>query len=299
MAIDTFRRYIWLLDTLDRHGYAEFETIQQEWMHTNLNAFKEELPKRTFRNHITAIADQLCIDIAYRPGWGYYISNPEDLSESRMKHWLVSTLSMYNTLSECQDMKDKILFENVPSDQKYFAKIIKAIRDEKTISYMYQSHFSSELHLVEVEPYCLKLFKQRWYLLALSRQVNALRIYALERMSGVDETGHSYKIPEDFNGESYFCNYYGIKADGNPVEVRLKVIPLEARYMRSLPIHHSQKEIETTNDYSVFSLYLAPTWDFKQELLSRADQVKVLAPAELKEWMKDMTEKMFKNYNSR
>lgn len=299
MAIDTFRRYVWLLETLERYQYAEFETIQSEWMRSSLNTFNEDLPKRTFRNHITAISDQLCIDIAYRHGWGYYIFNPEDLAESRIKQWLISTLSTYNTLIECQDMKSRILFENVPSSLEFLSPIIHSMRDEKTISFMYQSHFSKEPHIVEVEPYCLKLFKQRWYLLANSLEAGALRIYALERMSEVDETQHDFSLPEDFDGESYFYNYYGIKADGKPEKIKLKVIPLEAKYMRSLPIHHSQKEIETTEEYSVFTLYLSPTWDFKQDLLSRADQIEVLESESLREWMKEMTSKMFNIYNTK
>ena len=296
MAVDTFRRYVWLLELLERYQYAEFDTIQSEWMRSNLNTFNEGLPKRTFRNHINAISDQLCIDIAYRPGWGYYITNPEDLAESRIKQWLISTLSTYNTLIDCQDMKDRILFENVPSSQKYLGKVTRAMRSGKTISFMYQSHFSNEPHIVEAEPYCVKLFKQRWYLLAMSLEAGALRIYALERMSDVDETLHEFTMPKDFDCEGYFLNYYGIKADGKPEEIKLKVIPLEAKYMRSLPLHHSQKEIETTSDYSVFSLYLSPTWDFKQDLLSRADQVEVLEPESLREWMREMTEKMFYKY---
>lgn len=296
MAIDTLRRYIWLIETLERLNYAEFERIQEEWERTSLNEFNEELPKRTFRNHINAIADQLCIDIGYRQGLGYYIANPEDLRESRIKQWLVSTLSMYNTLIECRDIKDKIIFENVPSSQKFMTTMVQALRSRNSVSFMYQSHFSTEAHIVEMEPYCLKLFKQRWYVLGRYIEKDELRIYALERMSDVDITDHAYEIPEDFDGEAYFYNYYGIKAEGNPETIRLKVIPLEAKYMRSLPLHHSQKEIETTDGYSVFELYLSPTWDFKQDLLSRADQVEVLEPKSLREWMKEMTNKMNKNY---
>ena len=194
MAVDTFRRYIWLLDTLERLGYAEFKTIQREWLHTNVNPYNQDLPLRTFRNHITAISEQLQIDILYCSGRGYYINNPEDLSESRIKQWLVSSLSMYNTLADCQDMKDKILFESVPSSQKYLSPIIQAIRDGKSISFMYQSHFSAEAHIAEAEPYCLKLFKQRWYMLGRSLDHDELRTYALERMSDVDETDHSYTL---------------------------------------------------------------------------------------------------------
>ncbi len=66
--------------------------------------------------------------------------------------------------------------------------------------------------------------------------------------------------------------------------------------MRSLPLHQSQLEIETGEDYAVFELILAPTWDFKQELLSRADQIEVLEPVSLRQWMKEKTGAMFSNY---
>lgn len=298
MAVDTLRRYIWLIDTINRLEYIEFKDIQKEWLHSGLNHYNEEFPLRTFRNHINAISDQFGIDIEYRKGWGYHISNPEDLNESKMTQWLVSTLSTYNTLAECKGMKDSILFENVPSSQKYLSFIIHAMKDGLSIAFMYQSFFSAEPHIVEAEPYCFKLFKQRWYLLARSKEVDELRIYALDRMDDVDVTNHKYTIPEDFDGASYFRNYYGIKAAEKPERIKLKAIPLEAKYIRSLPIHHSQKEVETTDTYSIFEMYLSPEWDFKQELLSRADQIEVLEPASLRDWMKEMTKKMFEKYSN-
>lgn len=296
MAIDTLRRYIWLLDIIEKYGYIEFETIQEEWMRSTLNDYRENLPKRTFRNHITAIADQLGLYIQYQKGRGYYLSNVEDIKTSQMKQWMISSLSMYNILAECQDMKDKILFEEIPSSQKYISDIIQAIRDRRTITYQYQSHFSSEPHEVMVEPYCLKLFKQRWYLLARVPEYDELRIYALERMSNLVQTSCKYKIPKDFNAEDYFYQYYGVNTSGCPQIVRIKAIPLEAKYLRSLPLHPSQIEIRTTPKYSIFSMYLSPTWDFKQELLSRADQIEVLEPDSLREWMNDMIQKMSEKY---
>lgn len=296
MAIDTLRRYIWLLDIIEKYGYIEFETIQDEWMRSTLNDYRENLPKRTFRNHITAIADQLGLYIQYKKGRGYYLSNVEDIRTSQMKQWMISSLSMYNILTECQDMKDKILFEEIPSSQKYISDIIQAIRNKRAITYQYQSHFSSEPHEVMVEPYCLKLFKQRWYLLARVPEYDELRIYALERMSNLVQTSCKYKIPKDFNAEDYFYQYYGVNTNGNPQIVRIKAIPLEAKYLRSLPLHPSQKEIGTTPEYSIFSMYLSPTWDFKQELLSRADQIEVLEPDSLREWMSNMIQNMSEKY---
>lgn len=294
MAANTFRRYIWLLDLLDRRGYATYEEICDAWLRSSVNEDGEELPKRTFRNHITAILDQFGIEIAFRKGCGYYI-NPDDLNESKTAKWMLSSLSMYNILSECQGMKERVLFDDVPS-RDGLQDLVQAMKNGNPISFMYRSHFEEESHDVEMEPYCLKFFKLRWYVLGRRTKDGELRTYALERMTEVEQAEGSFTVPDDFDGEAYFSSYFGITASGKPERICLKATPLEAKYLRSLPLHHSQKEIETTDETAVFEMFLSPTWDFRQELLSRADQIEVLEPVELREWMKAMTGKMLSTY---
>ena len=296
MAINTVRRYIWLLETLERLEFATFGEIQEAWKHSPINTGNEDLPKRTFRNHITAIGEQMKMYIDYKPGHGYYIANPEDLRESHIKQWIISSLSVYNLLSEFKDLKDHILFEDIPSCEAFLTPIAHAIRRGYVLTFVYQSNQNPAPHRVEVEPYCLKLFKRRWYLVGRNVAKDEIRIYALERMKEVAETQRTYTIPPSFSADDYFAPYYGITVDGAPELIRLKVIPREARYLRSLPLHASQEEVETCEEYSIFTLYLSPTWDFKQELLSRADQLEVLAPASLREWMKEMIRKMMGRY---
>ena len=296
MAINTFSRYLWLVGTLERLVYAQFSEIQEAWKHSPLNTGNEDLPKRTFRNHITAIGEQMKLYIEYKPGYGYYISNPQDLRESHIKQWMISTLSVYTLLSEFRDLKDHILFEEIPSCEAFLTPIAQAIRRGHVLTFVYRSNQNPAPHRVEVEPYCLKLFKRRWYLVGRYVAKDEIRIYALERMKEVSEMQRTYTIPPSFSAEGYFAPYYGITVDGAPELVRLKVIPREARYLRSLPLHASQEEVETCEEYSIFTLYLSPTWDFKQELLSRADQLEVLAPASLREWMREMIRKMMGRY---
>jgi predicted DNA-binding transcriptional regulator YafY len=69
--------------------------------------------------------------------------------------------------------------------------------------------------------------------------------------------------------------------------VRIKVNSYHSKYIRALPLHSSQKEIEQTNDYSIFEYHLIPTIDFKQELLSMGSNVEVLTPLKLREEMRD------------
>ena len=134
-----------------------------------------------------------------------------------------------------------------------------------------------------VEPLCVRMFKRRWYLLVHRVKENDLRIYALDRIRELNPTDETFVYPADFHPADYFACYYGIATDGysQPATVRLKAFAELPHYLRSLPLHASQRETECGRDYSVFEYFLSPTFDFVQELLLHGDQIEVLAPIEL------------------
>ena len=76
----------------------------------------------------------------------------------------------------------------------------------------------------------------------------------------------------------------------------MKVADYQANYLRSLPLHHSQKEEERAGDHAVFSYYLRPTFDFTQELLSMGDTVEVLEPASLRSEMEQVGKEIAKHH---
>ena len=114
-----------------------------------------------------------------------------------------------------------------------------------------------------------------------------VRIYALDRIQGLEMTDETFTYPADFKAKEFFEDCYGIIADQDyDVEtVKLKVSAGQANYMRSLRLHHSQQEIERTDEYSIFTLQVRPTFDFQQEILSMGSDVEVLAP----DWFRDDT----------
>lgn len=300
MAKNYFDRYVWLIDTINRHGHISFKEISYLWAHSPVNKLGENyLPERTFHNHREAILDTFGIEIKCDRSLGYYIANSEDLEGDGIRQWLLESLSMNNLLNESSDMRDRILFERIPSSQKWLSAIVNAMRDGKAIELTYQSFWREEPQVYTCHPYCLKLFKQRWYMLAKTEGKKELRTYALdERMIKVVQLDRALRRPANFNAEEFFSNYFGIIAekDLKPVTVELRVEAYQAKYVRSLPLHSSQKEISTTDEYSVFQYHLVPTFDFRQEILSRGPAVEVLTP----QWFRDEViadiAEMAKNY---
>ena len=298
MAKNYFNRYVWLIDTIYRHGHISRQDLSDLWERSTLNETGEELYERTFHNHREAILDTFGIEIRCDRSLGYYIANGDDLEGDGIRQWLLESLSMNNLLNESTDMRDRILFERIPSSHRWLPVIVNAMRDRKAVELTYKSFWRDEESTFTVHPYCLKLFKQRWYMLARSEEYNSLRIYALdERMLSVTPLKKALKIPAKFNAEEYFSRYFGVIIDNRkPVPVELRVVADQVKYFESLPLHHTQELVESNQEFSVFRYLLVPTFDFRQEILSHGPDVEVLESEELRDEIKADIARMYRNY---
>jgi predicted DNA-binding transcriptional regulator YafY len=218
------------------------------------------------------------------------------MEQGSVRSWLLNTFAINNLINESQHLKHRILFEEIPSGQRFLTPIIEAMRDNLSIELDYQPFWHDELIIMNLEPYCLKIFKQRWYVIARNAYHNAIRTYSLDRIQEIRTTKMTFKIPKDFNAESYFKNSFGIVKDANiePCVVKLKVFGQQRKYLQTLPLHSTQQEIEITDDYSIFSYYIAPTQDFESELLSHGIEIEVISP----DWLRtDIANKVKKMNN--
>ena len=287
MAKNYFNRYVWLIDTIRRHGYITFSDISDLWQKASINEDCGYLPERTFFNHREAISDIFGIEIKFDKSLGYYITEDSNDTEG-IRSWLLTSLSVNNLINESAAMHSRILFEKIPSGEKYLSTIIEAMKEGKILEMTYQKFQDDEPKTYDVAPYCVKVYKQRWYMLAKpTDRKSGLHIYALDRIYLLQQTRKDFKLPEKFNAETYFADWFGIVHDEvyEPCTIRLKVWSKQRNYFRTLPLHHSQKETEIHDDWSIFEYRMAPTWDLEQELLQYNDNVEVLEPQSLRDQM--------------
>ena len=286
MAKDLFNRYIWLVDTIYRADGITFEEINEKWLRNSMSEGLD-LPLKTFHNHRKAIEDMFDINIVCdkRGGYKYYIENADDMEKGGVRTWLLNTFAVNNLINESHHLKRRIVFEQIPSGQNFLTPVIEAMRDGMSIEIKYKSFWRQDEYTTEVEPYFVKVFKQRWYLIARNKIKDAIRIYALDRIHALTQTGNAFVMPKDFNPEEYFYNSFGIISQDNcpPEIVELKVYGTQKEYFRTLPLHHSQEEVENADGYSIFRYYLSPTYDFIQEILSHGCEVEVLSPQRLRD----------------
>ncbi len=291
MANNLFNRYIWLVDTIYRSHKITFDEINRKWLRNDLSGGKK-IPLRTFHNHRIAIEEMFDINIECdKSTYEYFIDNAEDMQRGGVRTWLLNTFAVNNLINESHKLKSRIQFENIPSGQKHLTTIIEAMRDESKLRVSYQSFWMEKPAEFEVEPYFVKVFKQRWYLVGLS---DKLRIYALDRLQRCEVSNESFKLPANFDAEAYFQDCYGIinVNDISVQDVTIRVAAYQANYLRALPLHHSQTETETNETYTAFRFYLKPTFDFRQELLSLGDDVEVLQPEWFRLEVKHVVENM-------
>ena len=301
MAKNYFKSYIWLLETLQSRGPLTLAQLRELWEHSAVNEDGRDLAPRTFANHVAAIADIFGIDITCdRRNNTYYIENDDDLDGNGLRSWMLDALSMNSLLNESASIKDRIIFEDVPSSHQFLASIIQAIRDNRMIRVHYKGYRMEEDRFFDIEPYFIREFKRRWYLYGHKDYDKDRKphMYALDRMLSVEVLSDTFKMPEEINAREWFKTIYGVRkyADMKIQRVLIRAYGKQARYFRSLPLHSSQEEVETHRDYSVFSYYLAPDYDFIQDVLGFGDKVEVLEPASLREGFKQIISSLSEKY---
>ena len=302
MSKNLLNKYVWLVETIYNAKYISYEEINRRWLDDDISEGLE-IPKRTFHTWINEAEELfgLSIQCEHFGDFRYYIEFPEDIKKGGLRNWLLNTISTSNLLMDNQQLKDRILLEEVPSVKDHLSPILKAMKANKMLQITYQSYWREESSTFEVEPYCVKLFKQRWYLVARSPYYDKVMIYALDRILSLENLDKAFVMPKKFDGAAFFADFYGIIAhESAEVEtVKLKVNAGQANYLRSLPLHPSQTEIEQSEEYSIFELHLCPEFDFQQEILSQTPEIEVLEPQWLRKEIAEKIRVMLEKYQTK
>lgn len=301
-----FRTYIWIIDTMMRHQPITLAALNERWQKSPLCDDGEPFNRNTFRNYINGIEEMFGIEIACNrlsmattERYSYSIVNREELRHNQLTRWLLSTMTVAGAVRDSQHLKGRILLENVPSGDDLLLTLTRAMEQNHLLEVTYQKFADEEPYTCQLEPYCLKLFRQRWYLLAHRTDRTYLAIYALDRMRSVEETDEEFQMPDDFDAEDHFRHMFGVfqpREDEKPVRIVLRAYHGEWNYLKTLPLHHSQKTLPPSGEGVLFQYFMSPTLDLRIELLSRGSAIEVLEPASLRQQMKDDLERTMELY---
>ena len=299
MISKTFNRYIWLLNLLLQEKQMTFDEISKRWKESNMGDNKP-LPLRTFHQHRSAVEELFGVEIKCNPsnGYKYAITNPEVLRNDRIRKWLLNSFNLSNMIIAGHNMKDRILFEDIPRGTEYLQTIIDAMQQSKELAIDYQPFYGHRASYT-IQPYAMKTYHQRWYVLGFIKELNAIRNIALDRLLEMTIKEQPFKFPKNFNAEKYYANTVGIFVNEklSPVKVTLKAYGKQIEYLRSLPLHKSQCEtFSKYGEFCVFEYKLCLTPELSSQILAMGENVEVLEPIELREEVKRILEESFLRY---
>ena len=281
MTIPTlFKEYIWLVNTIHKSGSISLTEINEKWVTTEMSG-GVPMARTTFNRHKDAIQDifGIYIECNRKDNYRYYIGNEEVLQEDSVQNWMLSTLSVSNLISESLSLQHRILLEHIPSDGSGLRTIIQAMKQSNRVEIFYKRYSAAEGKRFTVEPYCIKLFRRRWYMLAKFPN-EGFAMFSFDRIYEVNVLTEKFTIDADFDATHFFDECFGVVIGDNSKAERivLRAYGLEKYYLRDLPLHLSQKEIKETEEYTDFEYLLRPTEDFKGYILSRGQWLKVVHP---------------------
>lgn len=283
MAKNIINKYIWIVDTIQRYGRITREKLNDLWVSSSLSD-GNPMSRRTFYNYRQGIAEMFNIEIGNdATTYEYYIADNNGGQSSNLLNLLLDSASMSGMLRDSHDVSHRIIVEDVPSARINLPTVMQALKACNRITFSYRAYNRvNASHDVVIEPYCVRLFKQLWYVIGYNLKDKKIKTYSLDRMSGVKINSETFTMPDDFDGNTYFNDCFGIMTSkGVAKDITLRVSPNKAKYLRALPLHHSQHE-EIHDQYSLFHYHLFLTNDFVAEILSNGAEIQVVSPPELR-----------------
>lgn len=302
-----FKEYIWLVNTIRRAGRISFADLQEKWIRSEISG-GVGLARATFNRHKDAIEEifSIYIECDRKDGYRYYIGNAEDLDTDSVQNWMLSTMTVNDMIAESKSLHDRILMQKIPFGD-FLPILVEAMQEKRRVAVKYRKYGSDTVSEVDFEPYCIKLFNQRWYVLAHfhrdatpeKEERDYFGVYAFDRIQEIEMTDVKFKMRKDFDAQVYFSECFGVMVgDGTPVErIVLRAFGNQRFYLRDLPLHPTQKEIVQGEDYVDFEMKLRPTIDFSRHVLSLSDQVKVLEPSSFVEQIKKLLKESLSMYD--
>lgn len=261
-----------------------YEEVQRylEDKHYDQKGYDNDLAfsEKTFKRDRSLLLEIFGIDTQFkRSTMTYQIVDDENLESSKC---LFDNILLINAYKQTMDHSKIMHFEKrQASGLHYLDLLVNAIKNSKTISLQYMKYWEGVAHKKVLEPYALKEFRSRWYLIANEDDGKDifLKTYGLDRITQLEIHNKTFAKKEiDIN--SLFINSFGIVStlDKQPEKIILSFKHSQKGFVKSLPIHHSQKILIDNEEEYKIELTLAPTYDFYQELLTHAERLKIVEP---------------------
>jgi len=297
-------RYLLILKKLKVRPFSTYEELQVyienqfDYLQMQDDNLQIGFSKRTLQRDIKEIRNVFGIDIEYSKSQkGYFISQSEN--ENMNFQRMMEAFDMFNSLNLAQDLTPFIHLEKRrPQGTENLYGLLHAIKNRLQIKFTYQKFWEEESSQRLVEPYALKEFKNRWYIMAKDGKDTNIKSFALDRLTNLEITTQTYQYPDNYSIEQSYRYCFGIISpnDQEPQDIILSFDPFQGKYIKTLPLHDTQQVLVDNDEEMKIKLKLCLTHDLLMELLSFGDNMKVIKPKSLANQIKQAHEKAYRQY---
>ena len=295
------KKCLYLINLLERKGALTLKEINDYYQYSSLYDGDEILP-RTFLRYKDYIEETFPCYIEFNARTGKYELHRHRAlygEDDSLYDYLLSAYHIEGMTELALKHRDKIMLSDAPTGVENVQTILEAIDKHKGIECEYYSFNRKTVKHQLLIPYFLRTWEQRWYLAAEpDNHHHGISIFALERMENIKLTDGKMIPSNKVTAEEYFDGCFGVNHSDSqkPEIIKIKVYGSQVEYIRALPIHESQKEIEINDDWSVFEYRLVPCYNFYQQLLWHREKLEVLEPKNVRDEMKSSIQKMLERY---
>ena len=223
-------------------------------------------------------------------------------NELTNRYAIFDNILLVDAYRRTKEMQEVLLFEQQEKTLglHYIEDIIEAIEKHRMVRFFYTKFWEGVARQREMVPYALKEHNRRWYLIAAEhKEPMQFKAFGLDRISKLEVITTKVQRKK-VNIEALFKNTYGVMIDTKtpPLEIILSFDYEQGQYIKTLPLHPSQKLLEDNEDEVRISLLLVPSYNFVMEICARSQYVKVISPPSLAEEVKGYLKKAYEQYNS-
>lgn len=295
---ESIARYNLIIKKLRKHPASFAEIADYLALESELQEYNFNVSKRTFQRDLEDIRSLYNIDIQFDFSRKVYFLDFDEQSDVNER--ILEAFDTFNALNLSDRLSNNIHFEKRrPQGTENLYGLLHAIKNQLQIKFTYQKFWEDELTKRNVEPYALKEFRNRWYVLANDLKDNKVKSFALDRLSGLDITKKRFQFPDDFNVNKHYKYCFGIISPNGhkPEEIELSFDPFQGKYIKTLPLHESQQILIDNEEELRIKLTLFITHDFFMELLSYGENLRVIKPESLINDLKSTFKNVLKLYD--
>ena len=301
MRMSKLKKCLYLINLLERKGALTLKEINDCYEYSSLYEGDEILP-RTFARYKDFISETFpCyIDFNQRTG-KYELHRHKALygEDDSLYDYLLSAYHIEGMTELALKHRDKIILTEAPTGVENVQIILEAIDKKRGIECDYYSYNKKSVKQQKLIPYFLRTWENRWYLVAEpDNHHHGQSVFALERMDNIRLTEDKMLPSKKITADEYFDGSFGVNHsdDQKPERILIKVYSTQVEYIKALPIHESQKEIEATDEWSIFEYRIIPCFNFYQQMLWQRERIEILEPQRVRDEMRKIIEDIQKFY---